>query len=534
VVKLHFIQNQFLLARYNIRSFAHSKDEQFGNKYYHAMDTAISVTIDLKEHLAVKSVSGKIDSFKTALEEYRNKVEVRIQSLKTQIQVSKELEKLSQSIDLIAQNPAKSQTDQSLVLNFLSMHVRTQKLTMFDVINDENLQEIQKHIEKGLAQSQKANKKDFLEIYQQYDKLLSSYVEATQNSSGNFAMQTEKLGRKATSLSEMAVIEMNDYMDKKISSFTILIISLAILSIILGALVAYYISKYIVSHLFKGVKLAQAYSAGDFTYEVNSSDLKLKDEIGELVNAMAIMGTKLREIINTVHQNVQRISSAGTQVASTSSILSEEANRQASSVEEIASSMEEVVSNTQLNSENSKQTQSASDFTASLAKQVSEAAESSLKSVKLITSRINVINDIAFQTNLLALNAAVEAARAGENGKGFAVVASEVRKLAENSKKAALEVISMTQESQQLTQKSVELMNQLIPEIEKASNLVKEITASSIEQLNGADQINNAVQQLNQSTQNTASAAEELATSSEEVKIQSETLLETINYLKFK
>ncbi|HEX2936780.1 MAG TPA: methyl-accepting chemotaxis protein, partial [Bacteroidales bacterium] len=267
--------------------------------------------------------------------------------------------------------------------------------------------------------------------------------------------------------------------------------------------------------------------------DIESSYLKTTDEIGELSNAIADMGVTLKDIVKTVHQNTLSISNAGSQVASTSAMLSEGANRQASAVEEIASSMEEMVANTQHNSENAKQTEATADLTASLVKQVGEAAERSLNSVKFIANHINIINDIAFQTNLLALNAAVEAARAGENGRGFAVVASEVRKLAENSKKAANEVIVMAQESQQLTDKAVTLMNTLKPEIEKTSNLVKEISVSSVEQLNGADQINNAIQQLNQATQNTASAAEELATSSEEVKFQSDNLLKSIDFFRF-
>ncbi|HEX2936557.1 MAG TPA: methyl-accepting chemotaxis protein [Bacteroidales bacterium] len=528
VVKLHFVQNRFLMARYNIRSYAQSKEDQYRKGCFESIDTAIWAIKDLRENLTVKFAFGTIDSLKIAFENYRPKVDVRMQLIKAQIEIGKTVDNLAGSMATLLKEQENTSTGKSLALNFLLMHNRAQKIVSTDVIDKTKFQETKTLIEEGLRLSQKANQREIVEIYTTYDKLLSDYLEANQRTDTN-----STIGKLATSSADRAVEEMNAYMDRKIGLFTFFMIALALLSIVLGLIITFFISNYIVKHLSEGVKLAQAYSQGDFTYEIDSLNLETKDEIGDLSNAMAEMGCNLRDIVKTVHGNSLSISQAGNQVASTAALLSEGANRQASAVEEIASSMEEMVANTQHNTANAKQAEATADLTASLVKQVGEAAGRSLDSVKLITAHINVINDIAFQTNLLALNAAVEAARAGENGRGFAVVASEVRKLAENSKKAANQVIVMAKESQELTDKAVSLMNTLVPDIEKTSNLVKEISVSSLEQLNGADQINNAVQQLNQSTQNTASAAEELASSSEEVKTQSDNLLKSIEFLRF-
>ncbi len=161
-----------------------------------------------------------------------------------------------------------------------------------------------------------------------------------------------------------------------------------------------------------------------------------------------------------------------------------------------------------------------------------EAARKAIDSMKNIADKINIISEIAFQTNLLALNAAVEAARAGASGKGFSVVAAEVRKLAERSKNAAIEIEKLSKETVQISSKAGEILEDVVPKIEKTSELVDNIALSGTEQLSGIVQINNAMDQLNNVTQQNVNNSEQLATSAEELSAQAVLLSDSISYFK--
>ncbi|MGB3466516.1 MAG: methyl-accepting chemotaxis protein, partial [Cyclobacteriaceae bacterium] len=179
---------------------------------------------------------------------------------------------------------------------------------------------------------------------------------------------------------------------------------------------------------------------------------------------------------------------------------------------------------------NAKQTEDLAVRAAEGILEGSEAVNSTVSSMKIITNKISIIGDIARQTNLLALNAAVEAARAGEHGKGFAVVAAEIRKLAERSQSAATEIDEVSSKGVEHAIKSGELLGAVVPQIQKNAELVRSITGASIEQSSGAMQINTAIQNLNITVQNNAKVADKVTANANHLNIQASELKDAISY----
>ena len=270
-------------------------------------------------------------------------------------------------------------------------------------------------------------------------------------------------------------------------------------------------------------------SEGDLTQKYM---IDTKGELKKMGDSLNKTIKILNDLISTVVTNADNIVSASVEISSASQQLSEGATGQASSVEEISSSMEEMTANIQQNTSNSRQTEKISTQAAVEILESKESVLETVESMKLIASKISIIGEISRQTNLLALNAAVEAARAGEHGRGFAVVAAEVRKLAERSQMAATEIDEVSSRSVAVAQRSGEMLNSVVPNIQKTSDLVQEITASSIEQSSGSDQINSAIQNLNNVVQENAATAEEMSAGAHELNAQAEQLQEAVSFFK--
>ncbi|MFG1495932.1 methyl-accepting chemotaxis protein [Saccharospirillum sp. HFRX-1] len=335
---------------------------------------------------------------------------------------------------------------------------------------------------------------------------------------------TEMLAHQDRLLNEDEVDAAESY-----STALVIMLTLSIIAVLMSVTLAWVITRGITVPVARARDAMDQLADGDLTVVLNYES---KDEVGQLLAGMRIMVQKLRQIIADVSGSAESLASASEEVSSTAQSLSQGSSEQASSVEEATSSIEEMSASIRQNTENARVTDDMASKAAREAEEGGKAVSETVSAMKSIAEKIGIIDDIAYQTNLLALNAAIEAARAGDHGKGFAVVAAEVRKLAERSQVAAQEISEVAGSSVELAERAGQLLDEIVPSIQKTSDLVQEISAASEEQSTGALQINDAMEQLNSVTQQSASSSEELAATAEEMSSQAEQLQNLMTFFR--
>ncbi len=328
----------------------------------------------------------------------------------------------------------------------------------------------------------------------------------------------------------MVLISLTSYTVGKVGLYAAYIF--APINFIVGVLVFVAINKVLRKPLDDSIKKIEKMSEGDLNIDIAMSDNK--NELGILNNSLFNLVKSMIKIVKVIKQNSEELFVSSNHINDFALNLSQNSSEQAASIETISSTMEEISTKIKQNANDSQVISTRAMRTQEDMLEVKKDSHSAVKGNTLINEKITIINDITFQTNILALNAAVEAARAGEFGKGFSVVASEVQKLAELSKNAAEEIISLSKNTKVLSDKAENSLSTIIPEIEEVAKLFKNIAESSINQNLATVQANEAIRQLNNVAQRNAATSEELSGLSEDMHSKAKQLKNSIAYFKLK
>ncbi len=291
------------------------------------------------------------------------------------------------------------------------------------------------------------------------------------------------------------------------------------------------------------VRVLDALSRGDLTETITNN---YSGTFGQLKNDSNSTVEKLKEIVGQIKDASETINTAAKEIAAGNNDLSHRTEEQAASLEETAASMEQLTSTVQANSQNAKHANQlavgATDIAGKGVKvvgQVVSTMEGINESSRKVVDIISVIDGIAFQTNILALNAAVEAARAGEQGRGFAVVAVEVRSLAQRAAAAAAEIkcligdsVEKVEDGTKLVAQAGKTMEEIVGAIQGVTTIMSEISAASMEQTSGIEQVNQAIGQMDDVTQQNAALVEQAAAAAESLEEQTQSLAVAVDHFK--
>lgn len=312
------------------------------------------------------------------------------------------------------------------------------------------------------------------------------------------------------------------------------------------------------------VEAAEAIAGGDLRDSLPESEEA--DELGKLQNAFHSMGENLTRLVREIQRSGVQINSAATQIAAAGRQLEATVAEQVASTNEVSATSQQIAATSRVLVETMGEVDRQAGETASAAArsqddlnrmeammrglsastaEISARLDTMNERASSIGSVVSTITKVADQTNLLSLNAAIEAEKAGEYGAGFAVVAREIRRLADQTAVATLEIEQMVREMQAAVSSGVMEMNRFssavatsVDDVVRVSDQVEavieqvqglgpkfqQVGEAVQQQSEGAQQISEAMLQLSEAAQQTSEAIGDTNTSLVQLEDSSQVL----------
>jgi methyl-accepting chemotaxis protein len=351
------------------------------------------------------------------------------------------------------------------------------------------------------------------------------------------------------------------------------IIIIALLFMFVSAAVVYLISNNLANRIKTATHYIVPMGAGDFSRSIAPKHLKMKDEIGQMIQAVNTMQQSIGQMFSAVIENSNKIDLDAQNLSAVSEEMNSSSNAVATAIQEVtkgattqaealtaiteglndfSGNLEHIIKDMQVVDESSnhimKLSGDSTEKVQHLAQSVTDTNQLFKnfeiniieldKNISKINEITNLINAISDQTNLLALNAAIEAARAGEAGRGFSVVADEIRKLAEQSKNSSENIASLitaiSSENGLMITKAQEVSREFANQTTVIDTTLVSFNdiASAIKQTipqigninTAAENINTQKNNIVTQVENIAAISQQTAASSEEINASSEEL----------
>lgn len=353
--------------------------------------------------------------------------------------------------------------------------------------------------------------------------------------------------------------------EQGISEVIMIVVGVGIFLTVLCAVIALIMVNRIIKRIRSGMNVVQEVAGGNLAVKVKESDVKVRDEIGDISRSIADLQERLRNIVSSIDATCEKVRVSAISMDDNAELSSSHISQIDTAVNEIAQGASTQAEETQHTTENVivmgdmiekddteishlnvnaaemnqngqnaidtlKELEEINEKTKSAIDVIYEQTHTTNESAVKIREAVNLITDIAEETNLLSLNASIEAARAGEQGRGFAVVAGQIQRLAEQSNESAKKIEAIVVSLINDSDKSVEMMDGIRKIMAEQNEKVDKTSEMFGLLKNGIDQSVVAVNVIAESTkeidrmrvgvvdasQNLTSIAEENAASAEE------------------